>query len=123
MRDAEAADQFVEAQAAHFDPESFRQPFGRLGPVFQQWIHGLDRAEQPDLGDHTVDDVLPEAEILAHGPVLLDERPHRAQEPRHHVARPVVVRVEVDAALGPAEGHVPAVRVVIEAFLQGHPLC
>ena len=69
---------------------------------------------------HAVDDVLAQAEVLAHGPVALDQRPHGVQVARDDVAGAVVVRVEVDAALGAAERDVAAVRVVVEALLERH---
>ncbi|MEU7789085.1 hypothetical protein [Amycolatopsis sp. NPDC049159] len=64
LRDAEAADQLVEPQPADFDPEGVGEPGRRRFAVFEQRVDGLDGAEQPDLGDDAVDDVLAQAQVF-----------------------------------------------------------
>ena len=112
FRDAISADDVGQADALDLDGESLRHAAsgsGRIARTIEHRLHGHAHAL---LGEHLVEQLLRDAEILGCAPTAPVQRRHRADEAREHAARFGVVRVDVHAALCSAAGQVECAVLV-----------
>ena len=108
LGDAVATDQLAEADPVDGLRERHLQPLvGGIRAVVDQAQRRLRRRPDALLGEDLVHHVLADTEVLTRGEERLDQRLHRTTEPSQHLARPRVVGVAVDPALGAAQRDVP----------------
>src|SRR5699024_6846472 len=116
------SDEFVLGHAVDDGREGGRRPGGgRLG-VGDEFVDGGQSGAEPTAGEDLVDVALPNAEVFAEGPIGAHDRGPGDEEPFEDVLGSLGAGIEVDAALGAADGNVVATLPQVDGLFAGHAL-
>ena len=118
----EAADEFVLGDAVDDGGEGFVRPCFDGGRIIDEFFDGGKTGAEFAAGEDLVDVVLADAEVFPECPVGVHDRVDVDEEAFEDACGSGCAGVEVDSALGTANGHIVSALAQMDRFLAGHPL-